>query len=118
MPAGGLVRFSQKQSLRQGFRLHSLGKDALPAETIAEQEQGEQERARAAHQGRVSVLASARSQGALACRSRLCICAAPGEERTTAAADGQGCPRMQKLAPSHLDCALRAVRPQGPRATL
>lgn len=45
MPAGGLVRFSQKQSLRQGFRLHSLGKDALPAETIAEQEQGEQERA-------------------------------------------------------------------------
>lgn len=93
MPAGGLVRFFQKQSLRQGFRLHNLGKDALPAETIAEQEQGERERARAAHQGHVSVLAAARSQGALACRSRLCICAAPGEERHPCSSRWAGLPQ-------------------------
>lgn len=37
---------------------------------------------------------------------------------TPAAADEQGCPRMQTLVPGHSDCALRAVRPQGPGATL
>lgn len=73
--------------------MHNLGKHALPAETIAEQEQGERERARAAHEGRVSVLAAAGSQGALACRSRLCICAAPGKERHPCSSRWAGLPQ-------------------------
>lgn len=37
---------------------------------------------------------------------------------TPAAADRRGCPRRQASAPGQSDCTLRAVRPQGLRATL